>query len=220
MIILHIFDQLCNTNICHNKAVVDHVYFVQNTISFVVLCITCMYIFRYVAYNDIDGFMPCTNLLLGYLAYDLLFIEKPSLYIHHGIVFAMFSLFQQIPRLHVQNLHPVFATLFFTEISSVFLSLIFMQKYIHKYIVHQEWMTHLYTLWKICFLVTFVGFRLIYYPASTLFNPSFARLLMDYTDQISDVVQTYLLFSALFLLNIYWFVLILNGMCYTDRKEK
>ena len=211
MIILHIFDQICNTNICHDKTIIEHVYFVQNTIAFIILCISCVYMYKYTVYNDIEGLIPCTNLLLSYLAYDILFIEKPSLYIHHGIVFAMFSFFHQIPGLTIHSIHPIFAALIFTEISSVFLSLVFMQKYIHKYVIYQNWMSHVHTVWKICFLLSFIGFRLIYYPVYTLFNVSFVRLLSEHAEHISDVVQVYILFTGLFVLNLYWTGMILKS---------
>ena len=166
--------------------------------------------YKYTVYNDIEGLIPCTNLLLSYLAYDILFIEKPSLYIHHGIVFGMFAFFHQIPGLSIYNLHPIFAALIFTEISSVFLSLVFMQKYIHKYVVYQEWMNYVHHIWKWGFFISFVWFRLVYYPTYTLFNVSFIYLILEHANDISVVIQIYTLFAGLFLLNLYWTGLILK----------
>lgn len=216
MIILHIFDQIFKTHICHDKQIVDHVYFVQNSLALAILLYSCKYMYLYYFRKNTQALIDGSELLLKYLAYDLLFIEKPTMYIHHGIVFGMLYYFQTIPELNIEIVQTQFAALIYTEISSIFLSLIFMQKYIRKHFSLGTWFDHVYLFNKMTFLVTFIITRIVYYPIKTIFNSDFISLLMENPERLYESYHILFLFSGLFILNAYWAGIILKTAFFTS----
>lgn len=216
MIILHVFDQIFKTNICHDKVVLDNVYFVQNLLSLGALLYSCKYVYQYYFENNIQALIYGADILLKFLAYDVLFIEKPSLYIHHGIVFAMLYQFKTIPHIAIETVHKQFATLLYTELSSIFLSFVFLQKYLQKRFSWGTWFDNVYLFNKLSFLVTFVITRLVYYPMMTIFNDDFYQILFKNPEYKYESYDTLLQFVGLFMLNIYWFVIILQSALFTN----
>lgn len=180
----------------------------QNCVSFFVSIFSSYNLYYYYNYQYTDIFRYNTQLIFLHCLTDLLF-AKNDILIHHIFVISIF-LFNSYNNIPINESSIFLSELILTEVSTIFLVLRYWINDVSYYnILNQKYIYILTFFNDLLFFITFFKFRIFNYY-NLLQNIEFYKYVSNHYTNYIDYSIFYFSIYGLFILNLYWFNIILK----------
>ena len=183
----------------------------RNITSLVVSISAGLVLANYWIRDDKSMLYAGANLAFVHCVIDLAFTSSPEIWFHHFIVIS-FRIFQGIYNVDLTKTHFFMVELIRSELSTFFLALRHIFKYINQSPAKSTVTQMLEPLNEYAFVVSFIWIRIVLYFKNALLEPELYRL-SNFNISISQpfaIVWIYGTTFTFFILNLYWFSLILK----------
>ncbi len=183
----------------------------RNITSLVVSIAAAIVLANYWIRDDKTMLYTGANLAFAHCVIDLFFTSSPEIWFHHFIVIS-FRIFQVVYNVDLIKTHSLMAELIRSELSTFFLAFRHIFKYINQSPSKTKITQFLESVNEYAFVVSFIWIRIVLYFKNALLEPELYRL-SNFNISISQpfaIVWIYGTTFTFFILNLYWFSLILK----------
>lgn len=149
------------------------------------------------------GVCECTNIIGIVCLLDLFIIQKPDMIFHHMLVLMMVQYVNNHYSIPYRD--EMLSIFLRTEISTIFLEMNYILERVHK----NKMVGICKTFNTICFIITFIYYRIYQYGYYFTMNPYIHPVLITFSKTHLEMAKVYFGIYGLFLLNLYWLFLII-----------
>jgi hypothetical protein len=153
--------------------------------------------------------LPCCNIIAVMCLIDFYFVKNKDMIFHHILSLCM------IHHININNneyINELISIVLKTEISTIFLT-------INNLLNCITTRPYLKNINKILFLLTFIYYRIYNYFYYLILNKNSNYILFIYSKNNFDICKVYISIYGLFILNLYWYYLILNILFQSWKKS-
>lgn len=151
--------------------------------------------------------IPCCNIIGAMCLIDFYFIKNKDMIFHHILSLCMVHYININNNEHTNKLISIILK---TEISTIFLTTNNLLKCKTNYLKNIN---------KILFVLTFMYYRIYNYLYYLILNKNSNYILFIYSKNNFEICKVYISIYGLFILNLYWYYLILNILFQSWKKS-
>jgi hypothetical protein len=144
--------------------------------------------------------ITCSNIVGFTCLIDFYFVKKNDMRLHHMLVLCMIDYMNK--HVDIKNRNDIVYVILSTEISTVFL---IMNNLLDKMVIFKN-------INKLFFVFTFVYYRIYNYSYYLILDKNIYNNFVIYSKNNFEFYKIYIGVYGMFILNLYWFTLILHGI--------
>ena len=145
----------------------------------------------------------CSNFLGIFCVFDLYFIRRMDMFLHHILVLGMVDYMNK--HNHIKTIIEITTILLSVEISTIFLT-------INNLLENVNNISIIKNVNKLMFISTFFYYRIYNYGYYLILNKNLYNISLTYSNNSFELFEFFYGIHTLFILNLYWLWLIFNRM--------
>jgi hypothetical protein len=153
--------------------------------------------------------IPCTNILGIMCFFDLYFVKRIDMFLHHVLVLGMIHYMNYHSDIKTSN--EIISVLLSTEISTIFLT-------INNLLENVNNINFFKNINKFMFISTFFYYRIYNYGYYLILDKNNYYIFLSHSNYRFEFYEMYYGMHSLYIINLYWFGLILNKLVQMYKK--